>query len=512
MSNVSTGGPLWQQEAPLAVRGAVRRSHAMLSSRAYGIALVACLVSTLTTNPTLTAASIAVLVLIPALLWRRGEPPVMVLALTMQWAQVATRVFQADAAGITVYQLSASTHIETAIWLGLIGIALLAVGMRIGIKHVAAYSPAFVDYQLRRFSIGRVFLVYAGLAAFSLFIPSLVWRALAFAQILLILGTLKWAAYYLLGYLTLRRRSRTGLFVGATMFELVTGIGYFSDFKMAFFFGALIFFSLHVRVTMRTILVVTVTAVALFGMSLVWVGIKHQYREYLSQGTKQQVVLVSPADRLRTFFVMARNVSSRDLSKDLKTLLERVGYVDFFAAAMDYVPALRSHTNGALLWRAIEHVLVPRLLNPNKPVLPSDSELTMEFTGLTLASGDRGTSISLGYMPENYLDFGPVMMFVPIFLFGVGYGLMYRYCLTRTPLRGIGYAFATVVLIGANQFEAAQVKLLGGMLMRFIVCALVLRYAMPSVCRWLQASESEPLNAVLPPSSEPGLVTSSGGV
>ena len=39
----------------------------------------------------------------------------------------------------------------------------------------------------------------------------------------------------------------------------------------------------------------------------------------------------------------------------------------------------------------------------------------------------------------------------------------------------MGYAFATALLINANKFEITSLKLLGGVLMKFIVLALLLR-------------------------------------
>ena len=52
----------------------------------------------------------------------------------------------------------------------------------------------------------------------------------------------------------------------------------------------------------------------------------------------------------------------------------------------------------------------------------------------------------------------------------------------------VGYAFATTLLINANQFEITSLKLLGGVLMKFIVLALLLRFAMPVLNRWMQQS------------------------
>jgi hypothetical protein len=48
-----------------------------------------------------------------------------------------------------------------------------------------------------------------------------------------------------------------------------------------------------------------------------------------------------------------------------------------------------------------------------------------------------------------------------------------------------GYAFGTALLVNAGEFEIAEAKVLGGMLSRFLVFALVIYYVMPRASRWL---------------------------
>jgi len=111
--------------------------------------------------------------------------------------------------------------------------------------------------------------------------------------------------------------------------------------------------------------------------------------------------------------------------------------------------------------------------------------MSMFYTGLALASAAQGTSISMGYMVESYIDFGPVFMYVPIFLLGTLWGGMYRYFVSRGPPTLLGYSVAVTVLINANQFGMYTSKLLGSMLMSFIVMALLLRFVLPYLWGWI---------------------------
>jgi len=71
---------------------------------------------TLTANPLLTVASVLVLPLFIRLLWRQDEPPVLLFAISFQWAQVTAKVFHADYLGLDIAALSRSSHVVQAVW------------------------------------------------------------------------------------------------------------------------------------------------------------------------------------------------------------------------------------------------------------------------------------------------------------------------------------------------------------------------------------------------------------
>ena len=93
---------------------------------------------------------------------------------------------------------------------------------------------------------------------------------------------------------------------------------------------------------------------------------------------------------------------------------------------------------------------MPRMFFPEKLRFKADSELTIIYTDLVLASDSRGTSISMGYMAENYVDFGPVLMYVPVLILGALWGGIYRCFVSRDSQRLFGYAISVAVVINAN--------------------------------------------------------------
>ena len=112
----------------------------------------------------------------------------------------------------------------------------------------------------------------------------------------------------------------------------------------------------------------------------------------------------------------AREWSGREpISSGFDRLVFRTAYVEYFGAAHPNCAERVPHERGKLWGEALLHVLAPRILVPSKRVI-HDSDRTNAYSGVSVARGEDGTSISLGYMAESYIDFGPVGMFVPLFL------------------------------------------------------------------------------------------------
>ncbi len=204
-------------------------------------------------------------------------------------------------------------------------------------------------------------------------------------------------------------------------------------------------------------------------------------------------MVVSQGEALAYLVDHVSALSGEDIVAGLVPMFERISYVDYFASTIEYVPSVLPHENGELWKTAMLHVLQPRLLFPSKPSLPSDSDVTARYTGLYVAG--EGTSISIGYMGESYIDFGRVGMFAPILLIGVLWGLLYAYFLRKPRYVLLGYAFATALLVNAYQLEIASIKLLGSILAKFIVLAVLFHYLEPYIERWLlggAAHDDEP--------------------
>jgi len=229
-------------------------------------------------------------------------------------------------------------------------------------------------------------------------------------------------------------------------------------------------------------------SMVVLALCIAWSVIKSDYREFLNQGSGEQEVVVPVSARLDKLEELAGNLDRRSLEEGMETLIMRVSYVNFFCLCILNVPENIPHEHGALWLGAVKHVLMPRFLFPNKPEI-KDSERTAHYTGVAVAGEEQGTSISIGYMGESYIDFGRFGMFAPVLLLGVFYGLIYRYFVYGGRRKVLGFAMATATLVfGAYSMETSNIKLIGGNLTAFLVMAAFTKIA----GEWFWLSFTEP--------------------
>ena len=123
---------------------------------------------------------------------------------------------------------------------------------------------------------------------------------------------------------------------------------------------------------------------------------------------------------------LVSQVDSAGMSHGLDQLIRRVGYIEFFAAVINHVPNVVPYTRGEIWADAIARPFMPRMLVRGKI---QNRRFELQRTCI-LASMNwvpkRGTSISIGYMGETYIDFGPVWMMPVIAGFGYFLGRIYR--------------------------------------------------------------------------------------
>lgn len=154
--------------------------------------------------------------------------------------------------------------------------------------------------------------------------------------------------------------------------------------------------------------------------------------------------------------------------RDVDSLIDRVWVQYYPALAMRRVPSALPHSDGQFLKGAIVHVLMPRLLYPDKPALQDDSDKVRYYSGVWVAGQAQGTSIALGYMTEMYIDFGVPLMYVPIFVYGTFLGVAFAFFRRMIHVPQLAVPLLTVVCwLTLYLHEESSAKMLGDALTLF---------------------------------------------
>lgn len=462
-------------------------AKAALPPAALVIAVTIFVVAGLGPNTLLAALAIGVLLVGTSLLWRPGEPPILLLVFAYQWLQSSVGVFYANWLGVNQSRLNqyGSGDVDLATALSLVGLTFLALGARLGAGPWQQSDGATARMTASRFSIAYWFQLYLVAFFVATVAQSCAYVIPSLSQPMLSIASLKWAFFWILAFASFSRSPHSyGYWLAAFGLEMALGIGgYFADFRMPLFFTLLAAAAAKVRLSVAQYLALgTLVAVALT-MGLAWSAVKKDYRRYVSGGAGQMVT-IGYSDRMAKLAEMVGNLNGRDMSEASETMLKRLSYVEFFGVVLDRVPAVLPHENGNIWIDAISRPFMPRILFPSKTSI-DDSERTIRYTGLYLATAKEGTSISIGYMGESYIDFGTVGMMVPIFGFGLLLGSLYRWLLRMDEYRLLGAALATATIFNAAYLESSITKTFGGVIVAVLASWLVMRTA-PKYFPWVR--------------------------
>jgi hypothetical protein len=213
-------------------------------------------------------------------------------------------------------------------------------------------------------------------------------------------------------------------------------------------------------------------------LSVWWSSIKMEYRNVLNQGSGQQVVLVPLEERIAYLANKLSEVDGHTISDGFNRLAQRLGYVDYLAAVMRNVPSNLPFQEGAQLGAALAHVLQPRVFFPDKPPVPDDSEILEKYAGFQFGdSSGAGTSVSMGYVAELYVDFGPFGAAGGMFIMGFLVGRAFRFVNSSKSLPAtVNYGLAIMLAMTITQFDEALIKIVGTFLATLAIILVLRRF------------------------------------
>ena len=420
---------------------------------------------------------------IPVITWltrRNEEPPILLYGIVYLWTNAGAQVIYYGVTGESLLQIFGGPELREAIWLTLIGTAVLAAGIGLALYNLPSVPWKRLREEAQALSPERLFMGYL----LCYVVKSVLNVRLLPGGISKFIGAvllLRWATFFLLTTSVLVRRRGYGFLAAALCIEILVGlIGFWGSFKDFFPVFVVAYFGARSISSIKEVSVVSSVFAVVLVLGVFWTAIKPEYRAFLTQGEGAQTVRVPVSAQVDKLLALAKDMDAEQLQNAIEPTVKRVGYVDYFAMTLDYIPRHRPFDKGDGWERGVMHVLRPRLFFPSKPAV-HDSEITEEYTGALVS---RGTSVSIGYFGESYADFGRFWMFVPIFLVGVGYGLMYRFFVTTGSAKIMGFALAAAFLPTQVGALPSIPRLLGTGLTNFVMLAVLLWFAGPKLHEW----------------------------
>jgi hypothetical protein len=422
-----------------------------------------------------------------ALVDRPRMPAIVVYYLLFMWAEAATRVLLASLDGESLGDGPYGQDVYRAFWYSMASLIVLAATFRI---CLAGMPPPSQDqlYEHRHWPLTTLFYFYLATAALSFALGPLASASVAIAQPVMALGSLKYVAVFMLFATVLSTGNGANLLVAVVLMEVVTGFsGLFSSFKTVFIVLIIVALSLRVSLSIANIVGGIATIIALFGLGVFWTAVKSEYRDVATGYADSQTITSTMGERAAVLIDKAVHPAAIDWGFATDQMLRRIAYIDFFGATIG-VSETAPEPGLLVRWAdALEHIAKPRFFFPDKAAL-DDTQIFLRYVRDDEFSeqGRAGTSISIGYLAENFIDFGFPGMLAPIAIMGLLLGYTLRYFMSRRVAWALREGFATALVLPiAGGMELSLAKFLGGLVLVFAVLALCLKLLYPSVERWL---------------------------
>ena len=270
-------------------------------------------------SPVLTISVGFVAFLAFKLLWRPGEPPTLLLLIAIHLLQISTSLLHANVLGVNVNRMSYyGVDLENATWVALGAVLCLAVGMRAGIAGPSIRSPAQARAEARAWSPKVAFLFFLATFLVDLLFKELSTLSEGLRQLFLAGAGVQWIGVFLLAYVCVSQKRGFAYLLVAIGIEVVVGfLGYFGQFRYVFFALFVAIASARPQLRMRSIVLLTLAAVAALLLAAFWSAIKPDYRKFVSEGVRAQVVLRPVGERL-SYLVHAWKRWKRTIGKRVR--------------------------------------------------------------------------------------------------------------------------------------------------------------------------------------------------
>ena len=413
------------------------------------------------------------------------KPSVFTLLLIYHFVQISAGIWLSNYLNKDVnYRSESTTNATIASYIGLLFLFLPIIYFQ---NKIPALSRADLLRHARKLSTAKTYRAYVisffamnALSGVAFFFPG-------FTQVIFSFVNIKWFFFLIFGFQVMLKKEKTKEFYIFCLLEFGLGFfSYFSAFKTVMFFLLFLNLALLRTLSFNKVFFATIfMAAAVFG-GIFWTSIKGEYRNFLNSGSNTQVVSVEKTDAVNKLLELSQAEDEVSFNEAIEDFLERLQYTYHFAKTMDRVPSVIPHQNGANWGKTLEFVLTPRILNPNKGNYDA-SVKTVTYTGIRYMGASKGTSVSLGYFADGYIDFGYIGMMVPLLILGFIYGGSSYYFIKNTSTNYLfNFAVVGAMFMETLSFESDNIFIAGRVYVNLVVFFMMKLFIFPAIMAYIK--------------------------
>ena len=411
----------------------------------------------------LTIFSGVVLLVIVSSLQKPYIPPVLVYLLGFHWLQVFAAVVYASYLDLPLEEAFESKDLEVLLWVTILQIGTMAFFLSKIYKVNFVPNLQILKDAAEKLNVKKVLYAY-GIA--TLIFPTLIaatYSNSSLSQLVQSFAVIRKVLLLMLIFIYFLRdtKYRNTIVVLVILEFVLSFASYFSNFKEIIFFVVFVFLTVKPEVKTKQVLLLMPVGITFIAFLVFWSGVKEGYRNFLNQGNRQQQVNVSKLEALDYLVNKTEEFDVDSFRTGAEKLLFRLQYMQQYSSVYSRVPEFIPFENGKNITGTIEFLTMPRFLNANKKILDPSSK-TSYYTGKRFANAEQGTSISMGYFCDLYIDFGLWLMFIPLLIITFMIGKVSNYIINSDKYNILfTYSLFIGTILSCGTFESDIIYYLG---------------------------------------------------
>lgn len=413
--------------------------------------------------PAITIIAGVTLAIIVAVLWTPRIPPMLPYIFAYQFLQIFGAVWFADFLHKPLDIVFESLDAEFLVTFTLMQLALMAWFTSAVFKVKKVPSLDDLRAAVMELDVKKVLTAYV---VTSLIFPILISATRSISSVNQLVQSFavikKLFLIMLLFIVFLRKTQYRNLIIFIFVAEFILSfVSYFSSFKEIFVYILIAYLTVFPNIKAKAIARLLPFVGFIVIMLVFWSSIKMGYRNYLNQGSRQQEISVSASDALNYVADQAEAYDADSFAVGGEILLHRMQYMQQYSSVYSRVPSVIPFADGENTASALTFLLVPRTFSDNKGILDPSTKASY-YTGKTFMNASQGTSISMGYFCDFFIDFGLWGMIVPLLIIAFGVGKAAAYIMTNKRYNLIfTYCLFIAVFMSLGTFESDIIFYLG---------------------------------------------------